>query len=72
MTNVDLLVKSGKALEGEKIGETEEMYANYKVLLTAELLTVDPQDNTPKLLEGSRAYDYIIYTNTKIVKELIP
>lgn len=64
--DVDLLVKSGEPFE------SGNMYANYKVLLTAELLTVDPQDNTPKLLEGSRAYDYIIYTNTKIVKELIP
>lgn len=64
--DVDLLVKSGEPFE------SGNMYANYKVQLTAELLTVDPQDNTPKLLEGSRAYDYIIYTNTKIVKELIP
>ena len=46
--------------------EREHMYANYKVLLTVELL--DANGNT---LDGSYANDYIIYTNTKIIKELI-
>ena len=58
--DVDLKVKTGEAFESGK------MYANYKVLLTVELLHDDGST-----LDGSRAYDYIIYTNTKIRKELI-
>ena len=58
--DVDLDVKTGEAFE------SNHMYANYKVLLTVELLDVDGNP-----LTGSTAYDYIIYTNTKIIKELI-
>ena len=46
--------------------EREHMYANYKVLLTVELL--DANGNT---LDGSYANDYIIYTNAKICPTLL-
>ena len=49
--------------------ESSNMYSNYKVLLTVELL--GEKDGKDYVLEGSHAYDHIIYTNTKIIKELI-
>ena len=40
-------------------------YANYKLVLTAELLQGD------KTIEGSEASDHIIYTNAKIIPTLV-
>ena len=58
---VDMTVVTGEAFE--KAGYC---YANYQVRLTAELL-----DQTGKQIKGSAASDFIVYTNAKIVKELI-
>lgn len=49
--------------EFEKRGLT---YANYKVTLTVSLL-----DKDNKELEGSKATDYIIYTNAKVLTDVI-
>lgn len=49
--------------EFEKRGLT---YANYKVTLTVSLL-----DKDSKELEGSSATDYIIYTNAKVLTDVI-
>lgn len=47
--------------------ETQDLtYANYKVTLTVSLL--DEKDNP---LEGSKATDYIIYTNAKVLTDVI-
>ena len=47
--------------------ETQDLtYANYKVTLTVSLL--DEKDNP---LEGSSATDYIIYTNAKVLTDVI-
>lgn len=62
--DVSMAVKSGEDFEG-----STHKYANYKVQLTVELL--GEKDGNDYVLDGSTAYDYIIYTNTKIIKELI-
>ena len=41
-------------------------YANYKIRLTAVML-----DSGDKALEDTRASDYIIYTNARVVRELV-
>ena len=47
--------------------ETQDLtYANYKVTLTVSLL-----DAAGKELEGSKASDYIIYTNAKVLTDVI-
>ena len=47
--------------------ETQDLtYANYKVTLTVSLL-----DKDNKELEGSSATDYIIYTNAKVLTDVI-
>ena len=47
--------------------ETQDLtYANYKVTLTVSLL-----DKDNKELEGSKATDYIIYTNAKVLTDVI-
>ena len=47
--------------------ETQDLtYANYKVTLTVSLL-----DANDKELEGSKASDYIIYTNAKVLTNVI-
>lgn len=58
--DVDMDVITGAAFE--KAGLT---YANYKLVLTAELLQGD------KTIEGSEASDHIIYTNAKIIPTLV-
>ena len=58
---IDYSILTGS--EFEKRGLT---YANYKVTLTVSLL-----DKDNKELEGSKATDYIIYTNAKVLTDVI-
>lgn len=58
---IDYSILTGS--EFEKRGLT---YANYKVTLTVSLL-----DKDSKELEGSKASDYIIYTNAKVLTDVI-
>lgn len=58
---IDYSILTGS--EFEKQGLT---YANYKVTLTVSLL-----DKDNKELEGSSATDYIIYTNAKVLTDVI-
>ena len=58
---IDYSILTGS--EFEKRGLT---YANYKVTLTVLLL-----DKDNKELEGSKATDYIIYTNAKVLTDVI-
>lgn len=58
---VELTLSTGNTLESSK-----NFYANYRVVLEAELL-----DSTGALIPGSSARDYIVYTNAKIVTSLI-
>ena len=59
---IDYSILTGS--EFEKQGLT---YANYKVTLTVSLL-----DKDSKELEGSKATDHIIYTNAKVLTDVIP
>ena len=54
-------------LTGSGFEEQGLTYANYKVTLTVSLL-----DKDNKELEGSKASDYIIYTNAKVLTDVIP
>ena len=58
---VTLSIGTGSALEN-----AGGYYANYRVVLTAQLLS---KSGTP--IPNSQASDYIVYTNAKIVTELI-
>ena len=58
---VTLSIGTGSALEN-----AGGYYANYRVVLTAQLLN---RSGTP--IPNSQASDYIVYTNAKIVTELI-
>lgn len=58
---VTLSIGTGNALES-----AGGYYANYRVVLTAQLLN---RSGTP--IPNSQASDYIVYTNAKIVTELI-
>ena len=58
--DVDMDVITGAEFEAKHL-----TYANYKLVLTAELL----QNGTT--IEGSPASDYIIYTNAKIIPTLV-
>lgn len=58
---VTLHIDTGSALEN-----AGGYYANYRVVLTAQLLN---RSGTP--IPNSQASDYIVYTNAKIVTELI-
>ena len=49
-----------------KTGEGFTEYANYQVYLQAELIDEDSQT-----VENSRVRDYIVYTNAKVVSEVI-
>lgn len=60
---VTLQISSGSVLENSG---TNDFYANYKVMLRAELL-----DKNGNLISGSGAEDYIIYTNARIVSGLV-
>lgn len=53
-------------LTGEAFEEAGYTYANYRVRVTVVLL-----DNTGNELEGTKATDYIIYTNARIYQEII-
>ncbi len=53
-------------LTGSEFEEQDLTYANYKVTLTVSLL-----DKDNKELEGSKASDYIIYTNAKVLTDVI-
>lgn len=53
-------------LTGEAFEEARHTYANYRVRVTVVLL-----DNAGKELEGTKATDYIIYTNARIYQEII-
>ena len=58
---VTLHIGTGSALEN-----AGGYYANYRVVLTAQLLS-----KSGALIPNSQASDYIVYTNAKIVTELI-
>lgn len=53
-------------LTGEAFEKAGHIYANYRVRVTAVLL-----DEAGKELEGTKATDYIIYTNARIYQEII-
>ena len=53
-------------LTGEAFEEAKYIYANYRVRVTVVLL-----DEAGKELEGTKATDYIIYTNARIHQEII-
>lgn len=53
-------------LTGEKFEEKNYTYANYRVRLTAVLL-----DENGNELDGTKATDYIIYTNARIYQDMI-
>ena len=53
-------------LTGEKFEEKNYTYANYRVRLTAVLL-----DKSGNELDGTKATDYIIYTNARIYQDMI-
>lgn len=62
---IDYSILTGSEFENEKRGQGLT-YANYKVTLTVSLL-----DKDSKELEGSKASDYIIYTNAKVLTDVI-
>lgn len=53
-------------LTGEAFEAKEHTYANYKVRLTAVLL-----DQDSKEIDGTKASDYIIYTNARIYQQIL-
>lgn len=53
-------------LTGEAFEKANYIYANYRVRVTVVLL-----DESGKELEGTKATDYIIYTNARIYQEII-
>ena len=53
-------------LTGEKFEQNSYTYANYRVRLTAVLL-----DKRGNELDGTKATDYIIYTNARIYQDMI-
>ena len=53
-------------LTGEAFEKAGHTYANYRVRVTVVLL-----DESGKELEGTKATDYIIYTNARIYQEII-
>ena len=53
-------------LTGEKFEKEQYTYANYRVRLTAVLL-----DKSGSELDGTKATDYIIYTNARIYQDMI-
>lgn len=53
-------------LTGEKFEKEQYTYANYRVRLTAVLL-----DKNGSELDGTKATDYIIYTNARIYQDMI-
>ena len=59
--HIDVTPHTGTEFEAEKF-----TYANYKIRLTAVML-----DSSGNALEDTRASDYIIYTNARVVRELV-
>ena len=53
-------------LTGEEFEQNSYTYANYRVRLTAVLL-----DKNGSELDGTKATDYIIYTNARIYQDMI-
>ena len=53
-------------LTGEEFEQAGYTYANYRVRLTAVLLDADGKE-----LDGTKATDYIIYTNARICQEIM-
>lgn len=53
-------------LTGEAFEAKEHTYANYKVRLTAVLL-----DQDDKEIDGTKASDYVIYTNARIYQQIL-
>ena len=60
--SADMFLLAGAALEAN--GMT---YANYKIRLEAELL-----DENQNAISGSNASDYLVYTNSRIYKNIVP
>lgn len=60
--SADMFLLAGAALEAN--GMT---YANYKIRLEVELL-----DENRNAISGSNASDYLVYTNSRIYKNIIP
>lgn len=60
--SADMFLLAGAVLEAN--GMT---YANYKIRLEAELL-----DENQNAISGSNASDYLVYTNSRIYKNIIP
>ena len=60
--SADMFLLAGATLEAN--GMT---YANYKIRLEAELL-----DENQNAISGSNASDYLVYTNSRIYKNIIP
>ena len=60
--SADMTLLAGAALEVQ-----EMTYANYKIRLEAELL-----DGNQNAISGSNASDYLVYTNSRIYKNIIP
>ena len=60
--SADMFLLAGAALEAN--GMT---YANYKIRLEAELL-----DENQNAISGSNASDHLVYTNSRIYKNIIP
>lgn len=53
-------------MTGGKFEKEQYTYANYRVRLTAVLL-----DKNGSELDGTKATDYIIYTNARIYQDMI-
>ena len=53
-------------------GEDTGYYSNYKVVLSAELGTLSQDKSLMTVKDGTRAEDYIIYTNAKIHAGIVP
>ena len=60
--SADMFLLAGAALEANGM-----IYANYKIRLEAELL-----DESQNAISGSNASDYLVYTNSRIYKNIIP
>ena len=56
------------AFEGKNDASNDMQYSNYKVLVTVGLLA-DKNDTTP--LNNSDAFDHVIYTNAKLLSEVL-
>ena len=56
----------------KNVESLSHFYSNYKVELTAEILSADSSENTdPTVISGTKSSDYIIYTLAKIKPEFM-